>query len=63
MTRQILELKSPIVVVDNQPMMQIPLRLTVLEAVVFNDIGHQWLDNSPVTRQLILNFTRTQFIR
>ncbi|XTZ12224.1 MAG: hypothetical protein ACP8RL_00295 [cyanobacterium endosymbiont of Rhopalodia inflata] len=60
MTRQILELKSPIVVVDNQPMMQIPLRLTVLEAVVFNDICHQWLDNSLVTRQLILNFTQTQ---
>ena len=62
MTTQTPEANFPIVVINNYPVMQMPPRLTILEAVTFKGACHQWLDSSPLAQQLILDFSQTQFM-
>lgn len=62
MTTQTPGADFPIVVVNNYPVMQMPPRLTILEAVTFKEVCHQWLESSPFPQQLILDFSQTQFM-
>lgn len=63
MTIQTPETPFPIVIVDNYPVMKMPKRLTVLEAVHFKQVCHQFLALSPsVPKQLILDFSETEFM-
>ncbi|GBF79432.1 anti-sigma factor antagonist [Aphanothece sacrum] len=62
MTSQIPEAYFPIVFVNNYPVMQMPPRLTVLEAVQFKGICYEFLSGDDLPPQLILDFSHTQFM-
>lgn len=47
---------------NNYPAIQIPQRLTVLEAMTFKDTCHQLLETQPLPQQIIFDFDRTVFI-
>lgn len=51
-----------IVADDDYPVIVIPDRLTVLEAVAFKHTCHQLLDQDSPPAKIILDFTETQFI-
>ena len=52
----------PIVFSNNNPIIQIPSRLSVLEAVAFKQTCHQLLEQNPASTEIILDFHQTQFI-
>ena len=52
----------PVVFVDNTPVVKLPVRLSVLEAVAFKQVCHQLLDTDYSSPRLILDFYQTQFI-
>lgn len=62
MTIQSPETSFPIVIVDNYPVMKMPKRLTVLEAVLFKQVCHQYLASGSLSEQLILDFKETEFM-
>ncbi len=62
MTIQTPETSFPIVIIDNYPVMKMPKRLTVLEAVLFKQVCHQYLASGPLPEQLILDFKETEFM-
>ncbi|EAZ94340.1 sugar transferase [Crocosphaera chwakensis] len=63
MTIQTPEIPFPIVIVDNYPVMKMPKRLTVLEAIHFKQVCHQFLVSSVyLPKQLILDFSETEFM-
>ena len=62
MTIQTPETSFPIVIIDNHPVMKMPKRLTVLEAVLFEQVCHQYLASGPLSEQLILDFEETEFM-
>ncbi|ACK65621.1 anti-sigma-factor antagonist and sugar transfersase [Rippkaea orientalis PCC 8801] len=62
MTTQTPETDFPIVIVNNYPVMQMPPRLTILEAVTFKKVCHHFLGKSPLPSQLIIDFSQTQFM-
>lgn len=61
MTLQTPESDFPIVFHNNLPVVQMPQRLTVLEAVAFKETCHQLLDEV-VPAQIILDLKNTEFI-
>lgn len=62
MTIQTPDTPFPIVIVDNYPVMKMPKRLTVLEAVHFKQVCHQYLASGSLPKQLILDFSETEFM-
>ncbi len=62
MTIQTPETPFPIAIVDNYPVMRMPKRLTVLEAVRFKQVCHQFLASGSLPEQLILDFGQTEFM-
>ena len=62
MTTHTSEADFPIVIVNNYPVMQMPPRLTILEAVTFKQVCHELLATSPLPSQLIIDFSKTQFM-
>ncbi|WP_024750362.1 anti-sigma factor antagonist [Crocosphaera subtropica] len=62
MTIQTPETPFPIVIVDNYPVMKMPKRLTVLEAVHFKQVCHRFLASGSLPKQLILDFNQTEFM-
>lgn len=52
----------PIVFVNDYPVMEMPQRLTVLEAVHFKGVCHKYLAVHPRPEHLILDFTQTKFM-
>ncbi len=62
MTIQTPETSFPIVIIDNHPVMKMPKRLTVLEAVIFKQVCHQYLASGSLGEQLILDFKETEFM-
>ncbi|MGK7887084.1 MAG: exopolysaccharide biosynthesis polyprenyl glycosylphosphotransferase [Crocosphaera sp.] len=62
MTIQTPETSFPIVIIDNHPVMKMPKRLTVLEAVLFKQVCHKYLASGTLTEQLILDFEETEFM-
>jgi anti-anti-sigma factor len=56
------ETDFPIVYYNNLPVIQMPQRLTVLEAVAFKDACHQLLVNNTTPQQMIFDFKNTEFI-
>jgi len=61
MTLQTPETEFPIVFYNDLPVVQMPQRLTVLEAVAFKQTCHKLLDGV-VPAQIILDFKNTEFI-
>ncbi|AFY77053.1 MAG: anti-sigma factor antagonist [Hydrococcus sp. C42_A2020_068] len=51
-----------VVYYNNLPVIQMPQRLTILEAVAFKEACHQLLDNNPTSQQMIFDFKNTEFI-
>jgi exopolysaccharide biosynthesis polyprenyl glycosylphosphotransferase len=47
---------------EDQIVVQIPARLSVLEAVTFKETCHQLLQETSISQELVLDFERTQFI-
>ena len=47
---------------NNTAAIQMPVRLTVLEAVSFKQICHQLLNENPCAKQIVLDFSKTNFI-
>ena len=47
---------------NNTAAIQMPVRLTVLEAVSFEQICHQLLNENPCAKQIVLDFSKTNFI-
>jgi anti-anti-sigma factor len=62
MTHQTPELDFPINYYQNNPTIQLPKRLTVLEAVAFKQTCSELLKQNLTGQQLILDFSATQFI-
>lgn len=62
MTTQTPEVDFPIIFYNNLPVIQMPQRLTVLEAVTFKHTCHQLLRRHPEPQKIILDFKRTKFI-
>jgi anti-anti-sigma factor len=62
MTSPTPEADFPIIFHKSLPVMQMPQRLTVLEAVAFKHTCHELLEHHPIPRQIILDFNQTQFI-
>ncbi len=62
MTIQTPETPFSIVVVDKCPVMKMPKRLTVLEAVHFKQVCHQFLASDFLPEKLILDFSKTEFM-
>ncbi len=62
MTTQMPEAKFPIVLINNASVMKMPPRLTVLEAVKFKEVCHQWLNAGSLPQKLTLDFSQTQFM-
>lgn len=62
MTTHTPEADFPIVLVNNYPVMKMPQRLTVLEAVHFKGVCHKFLASRPLPKHLILDFTQTEFM-
>lgn len=61
-TRSPKNIQFPIVWLNNAPVIQMPRRLTVLEAVRFKETCHQLLAQPFIPCQIILNFSQTLFI-
>ena len=47
---------------NNTAAIQMPVRLTVLEAVSFEQICHQLLNENPCAKKIVLDFSKTNFI-
>lgn len=62
MATQFPPIDFPIVFNSDNPIILIPHRLTVLEAVAFKQICHQLLDQASPSPRIILDFSQTQFI-
>jgi anti-anti-sigma factor len=62
MTLQTSEADFPVAFHNNFPVIQMPQRLTVLEAVAFKDTCHQLLAANTVPQQIILDFQQTEFM-
>jgi len=56
------EVEFPVAFTDGTPVMQIPARLSILEAVEFKAACQQLLLLEPSPHQLLLNFAATRFI-
>ncbi|WP_072621851.1 anti-sigma factor antagonist [Spirulina major] len=54
--------KFTVIFTDNTPIVYIPPRLSVLEAVDFKTQYQQLLEDQPQTERIILDFTATQFM-
>lgn len=52
----------PIIFRINKPLIELPERLSVLEAVTFKTTCHQLLQDYPLAEEIILDFNNTQFI-
>jgi anti-anti-sigma factor len=61
MTSQIPEMQFLIVPMEH-PVLRMPDRLTVLEAVKFKDVFHELVAQTPPPRQVILDLSETQFM-
>jgi anti-anti-sigma factor len=62
MTTKTPEVDFPITYHDNVAILQMPPRLTILEAVAFKEACHQLLNHPPLPTQLILDLSQTQFM-
>jgi anti-anti-sigma factor len=62
MDRRTDEEHFPIIFRPNKPLIQLPERLSVLEAVTFKATCHQLLQEYPLLEEIVLDFDRTQFI-
>ena len=62
MSTQTPEANFPIAFRNDNPVMQMPERLTVLEAIAFKQACHRLLENYPTSREIALDFNRTQFM-
>jgi anti-anti-sigma factor len=63
MTSQIPETRFLVIVAGTEyPVLRLPDRLTVLEAVRFKDIFHELLERTPSPRQVILDLSATLFM-
>ena len=56
------EVNFPVALRNDNPVMQMPERLTVLEAIAFKQACHRLLAISPNSREIALDFNRTQFM-
>lgn len=56
------EAEFPITFFNETPVVQLPPRLSVLEAVAFKTTCQQFLQNSPVYERLIFDWSKTTFI-
>jgi anti-anti-sigma factor len=62
MTKQIPELDFPITYFHDNAVIQLPERLTVLEAIAFKETCSQLLQQSSPGQKIIFDFSRTKFI-
>lgn len=62
MTTKTPEADFPITYRDEDTIIQMPPRLTILEALAFKQTCHQLLEDHPLPLNLILDFSQTQFI-
>jgi anti-anti-sigma factor len=62
MTLQTPNTNFPVAFYNNLPVVQMPQRLTVLEAVAFKNTCHQLLVKNTAVQQLILDWKKTEFI-
>ncbi|MGK7876282.1 MAG: anti-sigma factor antagonist [Xenococcaceae cyanobacterium] len=62
MTSQTPEADFPIIFCNNTPVIQLPARLTVVEAVPFKTTCHQLLNEDSPPEQIVLDFRNTKFI-
>jgi anti-anti-sigma factor len=62
MTSQIPNLNFPIIEIDQTPVVQLPERLSILEAVTFKETYHQLLEQKPLPATIILDCGQTQFM-
>ncbi|MEA5509583.1 anti-sigma factor antagonist [Crocosphaera sp. UHCC 0190] len=62
MTTQTPDTDFPIVFINNHPVMGMPKRLTVLEAVHFKGVCQKFLASHSLPSQLILDFSQTEFM-
>jgi anti-anti-sigma factor len=62
MTTKTPEVDFPITYHDNVAILQMPPRLTILEAVAFKEACHQLLTHPPLPTKLILDLSQTQFM-
>jgi anti-anti-sigma factor len=62
MTSQTPKLNFPIIEIDSIPVIQLPERLSILEAVNFKETYHQLLEKKPLPRQIVLDCRHTQFM-
>ncbi len=62
MTTQTPQVDFPIAFIDSYPVLQMPQRFTILEAVNFKHTCHQLLERLPLPEQLVLDFGQTQFM-
>jgi exopolysaccharide biosynthesis polyprenyl glycosylphosphotransferase len=62
MTNSFTEGQFPIISAHGTPVICIPQRLTVLEAVDFKTTCHQLVERLPHSKQIILDFSQTKFI-
>jgi anti-anti-sigma factor len=62
MTSQIPNLNFPIIDIDSNPVIQLPERLSILEAVSFKETYHQLLEQKPLPKQIVLDCAQTQFM-
>lgn len=51
-----------VILLHETPVLQIPMRLSVLEAVAFKETCHEILQHPPFPKKLILDFRQTAFI-
>ncbi|MGL5877207.1 MAG: anti-sigma factor antagonist [Xenococcaceae cyanobacterium] len=62
MTSQIPNLNFPIIDINSNPVIQLPERLSILEAVSFKETYHQLLEQKPLPKQIVLDCAQTQFM-
>ncbi|NES84706.1 MAG: STAS domain-containing protein [Moorea sp. SIO2B7] len=62
MTSQTPEKGFSITYPDDIPVIEIPARLSVLEAVLFKQTYHQLLNKNSLVEQIVLDFSQTKFI-
>lgn len=62
MTTHIPEVNFPIIFEQNCPVIQMPQRLTLLEAVNLKQTCHHLLEHNPMPQQIILDFSLTKFM-
>jgi exopolysaccharide biosynthesis polyprenyl glycosylphosphotransferase len=62
MTSQTPNLNFPIVDIETTPVIQMPERLSILEAVGFKETYQQLLDQKPFPDRIVLDFSQTKFM-